>query len=152
MLLSVGAATLIVILAIGVALAVLVLKGREFDAESKAFVDEAVPSITASWSAEALLARATPELRANVDADKLRSLFASFAWLGHLQQYEGSAGEATILLIIGRGDSVSAAYLARARFSNGEAAIRIVLVRRHGKWMINNFHLDPLPASDVKGS
>jgi hypothetical protein len=52
------------------------------DAESKAFVDGAVPAIVATWDQQQLLDRATPELRRSIIPDNLASLFkASLGWV-----------------------------------------------------------------------
>jgi len=58
-----GSLTLVVIVGAGIGLGVAFYKGHELDAESKAFVDSAIPAITATWSKQQLLDRATPELR-----------------------------------------------------------------------------------------
>lgn len=45
-----GALTLVIIVAAGVGVGVFFYKGHALDAESKAFIDRAVPAITATWS------------------------------------------------------------------------------------------------------
>jgi len=47
----------------------------------------------------------------------------------------------------GSGGTVSASYDAKARFQNGSATFRILLMKRDGRWMIHNFHVDPAPAT-----
>jgi hypothetical protein len=142
-----GALTLIIIVAAGIGLGVLFYNGHALDAESKAFVDRAVPAITATWSEQQLLDQATPELRASVRPEELQAIFGRLSQLGHLVEYEGATGEATMTYATGVGGVVSASYVARARFQNGDATFRIVLMKRDGRWMIHNFHVDPVPGS-----
>ena len=140
-----GTLTLAIIVAAGIGLGVFFYKGHALDAESKAFVDRAVPAITATWSEQQLLDRATPELRASVKPEELKALFDRLSQLGPLIEYEGATGEATmsyIAGIAGSGGTVSASYVAKARFQNGTATFRIVLMQRDGHWLIHNFHVD----------
>lgn len=150
---ALGALTLIVIVVAGVGLGVLAYKGSVLDAESKDFVDAAVPAIVGSWSKEQLLERATPELRENARPDDLRALFDAFSRLGSLVEYEGAKGDANMSYMTGTGSVVSASYVAKARFQNGDAVFRIVLLKRDGHWMIHNFRVDPAPGNrDVKST
>lgn len=137
-----GVLTLVVIVAAGVGVGVLIYKGNSLDAESKAFVDSAAPAIAASWNKEQLLDRATPELRASVKPEDLRSLFDAVAQLGPLVRYEGATGEANMSYMTGSGSSVSASYVAKATFRGGTATIRFALLKRDGRWMISGFHVD----------
>jgi hypothetical protein len=140
-----GALTLIIIVAAGIGLGVFFYKGHALDAESKAFVDSAVPAITATWSKQQLLDRATPELRASVKPEELKALFDRLSQLGPLIEYEGATGEATMSYIAGSGSTLSASYVAKARFQNGTATFRIVLMKRDDRWLIQNFHVDSAP-------
>jgi hypothetical protein len=144
-----GALTLIVIVAAGIGLGVFFYKGHALDAESKAFIDRAVPAITATWSEQQLLDRATPELRASVKPEELKALFDSLSHLGPLIEYEGATGEAAMSYIAGSGGTVSASYVAKARFKNGTATFRIVLIMRDGRWLIQNFHVDSAPGNQA---
>jgi hypothetical protein len=142
-----GALTLIVIVVAGAGVGVLVYKGNALDAESKAFVDGAVSAITANWSKDQLLDRATPELRESVKPDDLTALFDSLSRLGPLVEYEGATGHAFVSYIAGSGSTVSASYVAKARFQNGATSFKIVLMKHDGHWMIHNFHVDPAPGN-----
>lgn len=144
-----GAVTLIIIVAGGIGFGVLLFKGSALDAESKAFVDDAVPAITATWDAQQLLDRATPELRASAKPQELKALFERFSQFGPLVQYEGATGESLMSYMAGSGSIVAASYLAKARFRNGNATIKIVLRKRDGRWMIHNFHVDSAPGNQA---
>jgi hypothetical protein len=140
-----GVLTLTIVVAAAIGLGVLFYRGHALDAESKAFVDSAVSAIATNWSEEQLLDRATPELRETIRPDELSALFAVLSRLGRLVRYEGATGGATMSYMASSGSTVSAFYVAKARFENGTAIFRILLVRRAGRWMINGFHVDSAP-------
>jgi hypothetical protein len=141
---ALGAVTLAVIIAASVGLGALFYKGHELDAESKAFVDSAIPAITRAWSKEQLLERSTTELRRSIKPDELDALFDRLSQFGPLVEYEGATGQATMSYLSGLGSTVSASYDAKARLQNGSATFRILLMKRDGRWLIHNFHVDPL--------
>lgn len=141
----VGVTTLAFVAVAATGIAVLVWTGRGLDAESKAYVDAAVSAITAHWDKEALLDRATPELRAAVTTDQIAALFDTFSRLGPLVQYEGATGDANMSYFTGKGGQISASYQAKAKFENGEATLRVVLLKRAGEWRIQNFRVEGLP-------
>ena len=137
-----GILVAICVVAAGVALGIVVYKGRALDAESKTYVDSAVPAITANWNQEELLKRATPELRNSIRPGQLTALFEAFSRLGTLVTYEGATGQANMTYFTGTGGAVTATYVAKAKYQNGEATIRIVLLKQDGQWFIHNLHID----------
>lgn len=146
-----GILLLVLVVAGGIAIRVVAYKGNALDRESKAFVDAAIPAIAANWRREQLLERATPELRDNAKPEDLRRLFDALSRLGALLEYEGATGEALMSYVAGSGSTVSATYTAKARFQNGGASFRVVLLKRDDRWMIHNFHVDPLPGAKASG-
>jgi hypothetical protein len=142
-----GAVTLAVIVAAGLGLGVAFYKGHALDAESKTFVDDAIPAIAGTWSKEQLIDRSTMELRESIKPDELNALFDRLSQLGPLVEYQGATGQATMSYLSGSGSTVSASYDAKARFQNGSAAFRILLMKRDGHWLIHNFHVDPEPGA-----
>jgi hypothetical protein len=152
-LVALGAMTLFIVVAAGLGVGILIYKGKGLDRESKAYVDSAVPAIVAVWSKEALLDRATPELRANARPEDLRSLFDWASRLGPFVAYDGAMGDSNMSFMLGGSGTVSARYVAKVRFRDGTATIRIVLVKRDGKWLINSFHIEPkLTGSATSGA
>lgn len=137
-----GCIALIVIIAAGAGLGVVVYKGNALDAESKGFVNEAVPAIAANWSREQLLDRATPELRESANPEQMRALFNAVSQLGPLVEYQGATGDVSMAFVAGSGSAVTASYVAKAKFMNGAATIRVALLKRDGRWKINGFHVD----------
>jgi hypothetical protein len=150
LLVALGVVMLTLIVVLGAGFAIVAYKGHALDAESKAFVDEAVPAIAAHWEAQALIDRATPELRHNAPPEKLAQFFAALARLGPMIHYDGSKGDATMSYFSGSGGTVSAVYVASARFQNGTATFRILLLKRDGRWLIHNFHVDPVIGSNAR--
>ncbi len=63
----------------------------------------------------------------------LSALFDRLSQLDPLIEYEGATGEAAMSYIAGSGSTESASYVAKARFQNGSATFRIVLMKRDGR-------------------
>ncbi|MGH7091773.1 MAG: hypothetical protein ACREE4_15340 [Stellaceae bacterium] len=147
---ALGVLALVVIVVAGVGVGVAFYKGSRLDAESRAFVDGAVPAITAHWNKEQLRKRASPQLLQSLKPGQLTALFAMFSRLGPLIEYEGAKGQARMFYKIGSGGTVSASYVAKARYRNGSAAIKILLIEQGRDWLIQGFHID-LPPSLYTG-
>jgi hypothetical protein len=147
----VGAFTLAVVIAAAIGLSAVLYKGHALDVESKAFVDSAIPAITKTWDEKQLLDRSTVELRETVKPDELRSLFYRLSQLGPLVEYLGATGQATMSYLSDSGSTVSASYNAKGRFQNGSARFQILLMKRDGRWLIHNFHVDPAPDGQAGG-
>jgi len=140
--LSLCALGLLIVLAAGTGIGMLVYKVHALNAQSKAFVGNAVPAIAASWNEEQLLSRATPELRDQIMSEDLPTLSALSTHLGQFAEYLGATGEVSWVSLAGFGGSISATYVAKASFVNGITTFRLTLVRLDGRWMISEFHLD----------
>ncbi len=140
-----GAIALAVVVLAAIGIGYAAWRGSALDRESKTFVDEAVPAISARWDKQQLLDRATPELRAAASPEQIATLFATLSRLGPLIEYRGAKGDANMAWTAGSGSVTSATYVATAHFQNGNASFRIVLLKRDGHWMIHNFHVDPAP-------
>jgi hypothetical protein len=146
-----GGLTLFAIVVAAAGFGIIAYKGHVLDAESKAYVDSAVPAIAGHWSKDELLDRATPELRASAKLDELTALFFNAqSQFGPMLKYEGAIGEAMMSYMAGSGGAVSASYVARAQFRSGSAIFRIVLLKRDGHWMIQNFHIDRAPGDQTE--
>lgn len=136
----------------GIALTILILiaggigyvayRGNGLDAQSKAYVDAAIPAIAAHWDREQLIARAAPELLKATNPVQLQAVFDTFAKAGPLVHYDGAKGQATMSYFSGTGSSVTAIYVATAHCRDAVATIHLTLVKRGGKWMIVGFHVD----------
>jgi len=145
-----GVCMLVIVVAAASGLLVLTHEGTALDSESKAFVDRAVVAIASGWSQEQLLSRASPEFRATTSSSQISGLFETLSLLGAMVEYQGATGEAKISYSWGGGRSISASYIAQARFRNGAATFRITLVKRGNVWMIRSFHVDFAPTTPTE--
>lgn len=115
---------------------------------ARAYVDAAVPAITAHWDVDQLTARADPELLRQNDDGKLKLLFIWFSTLGPLQTYQGAALQSTyVQSMTGSGTATTARYIATAHYAHGDALIDLIVVRHAAGWHILGFHVnsDALP-------
>jgi hypothetical protein len=140
----VGAVALALVVVATAGVAFMAWKGTAADAESKAFIDAAVPAIAATWQEQQLLDRATPELLKAAKPVDLTEFFTKLSALGSLIKYDGSTGQSMMSYFTGSGGTVAAAYVAKAEFKNGTATFNVALLKRDGRWMINGFHVDPV--------
>ena len=135
-------AAVLLLLVVGV-FGYLIYAGSGYDRESKQYVDDAVIAITANWDREELIRRASPQLLTNVKAEDLESLFTLFSTLGPLVDYQGSKWSSSATnSSIGQGTTISANYSAQALFKQGDATIRMTVVKSDGAWKIQAFRVD----------
>ena len=120
-----------------------VLLGISLDKESKSFVDAAIPAIVSDWDVAEIRKRASPEFDESADYDDMQQLFDVLHGLGDLREYAGSTGESRIMVSIGRGIVITAAYSASADFEFGSAEILISLIKHEGRWQILDFDIAP---------
>ena len=133
--LGVVACGLVVLLSVGIG--VLLYKGFQLNAEGAAFVDAAIPAISAQWSEAELLDRATPEMKQ--DKASLTKLFDALRQLGKLTKYNGATGNTDSSFDSETGTTITGNYTATGDYQNGTATFEVVTVKRDGHWMINGF-------------
>ena len=114
--------------------------------ESKAYADQSIHAIIATWSEDELINRASPEFQAATTKGELNSAFIDLRKLGKLQSYSGVTDEGKVTLNWSNGHfSCLAFYQATATFQNGRLVIDIHLVKPDKQWQISGFHVDPEP-------
>lgn len=129
------------IVAAAVGFFVLARNGAALDAESKAYIDDAVVSIGSHWDANELWKRSTAHFRQVTKEDDLRALFdAAKDALGPMREYRGARGDASIS-VTNAGTTISAKYLAKVTYEKGDADVQIVVVKRDSTWLIEGFHI-----------
>jgi hypothetical protein len=117
------------------------------DAESKTFVQDTIATIGARWDADALWSRATAHFREQTKPEDLHALFdAAGGSLGQLVEYQAIHGKATFTFAKD-GMLVSAIYVVKAAFQNGEAELQIGLVKSGSAWLIDNFQFGSTEAA-----
>lgn len=137
-----GVIFLCVVLIAVIGFAIAAYNGTKLDKSSKAYVDEAVPAIAASWNAEELIMRASPELLKVMSVDKLDTMFKLFAEkLGALKEYQGSEGD-SLVNFSSSGKVITANYIAKAAFEKADAQIRIGIVKHDEKWQLLEFRVN----------
>ncbi len=133
---------LIALLAIGGGIVgYFVYVGSALDHSSKVYVDEAIPAIVTSWTPDQLVKRESKAFEKATSDQQLVRLFDEFRKLGPLKEYKGCTGSSNINYT-GSGKIISAAYVGKATFANGDAEIRILLVQENGKWKIQGFRVN----------
>jgi hypothetical protein len=137
-----GSIFLALIIAAGIGIAFVAIKGTALDKESKAYADSAIPAIVSTWSEKELLDRASPEFKKAVTIDQLDRLFRWVSALGRLQKCEPAEGHSLMSATTQNGKMVSAEYAAKAAFEKGEATITLGLIKHGDQWQIINFHVN----------
>jgi hypothetical protein len=137
-----GVFTAVAIVAGGIGLFMLARNGAALDTASKAYVEDTVVIVASKWNADELWKRASPHLRTIATRDDMRGLFDTARQaLGPLLEYRGSQGQALISTMNSQ-TTISAKYVARAHFQNGDADLQFVLVKQGDEWMVEGFHIN----------
>lgn len=110
--------------------------------EGKGYVDRVAPAIVRAWSAEALVAQASPELLSVAPREKIAALLEVFARrLGALERYGGASRQHYFVTFTLEGPVVTMLYTADAAFEKGPATLRVRTVRRGGQWKLVEFYV-----------
>jgi len=104
-------------------------------------VEDTVVTFTGRWDAEELWRRASPRFRESTKREDLGALLdAARSALGPLTEYGGARGEA-MMSVSNLSTVVSANYVAKGRFQNGDAEFRISMIKVGPTWMIEGFQI-----------
>jgi hypothetical protein len=117
--------------------------GKQFDRESRAFVDAAVPAIVSDWDVQELEKRASPEFDSSINYDDVEQYFSELRKLGRLVAYKGATGDSTITVSLRYWYEITADYTAIADFETGSAEFQVTLIRLNGQWQILDFRISP---------
>jgi hypothetical protein len=139
----IGVVFFLMLLVVGSFIGYMAATGPGLDASSKEYVDRALPAIVREWSADSLLARASPQLLQGSSEAQLRGFFSKLSEkLGSMTGYPGSQGDSNTFFSLSKGRIVSARYHAHIRFQRGEADINLMLFQdKAGKWSIAGFQV-----------
>lgn len=120
------------------------LWSQTYEPEAKAFVEDSLREISSDWTGDRLVKRAAPELfNGSGGVEQLNAMISELSSLGPLKSIE-SLGGTGFGYNWKSGQYIFANYVTNARFDNGDATIRIGLVRREGQWLITGFHIRPM--------
>ncbi len=136
----------VVFLGVIIAIAMMFYFGGKLDKESKAYVDNVVPSVFGRWDFSKIMQHASPEflstMKSPQDKARLEDLFRVCSErLGVLKQYNGSQGQATVHHEVGKSKTVYADYTARGAFEKAQAKITMRIIRKGDKWQIYSFNV-----------
>lgn len=145
-----GGITLFAIVAAVIGIVVMSRSTNTLTAEGKAYVEASVQQIAANWDKKELIDRASPELFQNGGPDQLTLMFATLSKLGPMKSLDSVDGTSLMTVNVGQEKRVSAQYVAKAHFDNGEATFRIGLIKKDGQWRIGGFHVDPVLGANPK--
>ncbi|MGX9416275.1 hypothetical protein ACWU4D_02875 [Vibrio sp. WJH972] len=124
-----------------VAVGLLVHKGSALDEESQKYVNTVTPEVLSSLDKETLFLFADRELINSATSDEFDKLFRKFRELGTLRSFNPSIGEANINF----NDSnmtITGSYVMKAEFENGEAMIKVTVIKRGDEWKVIGFYID----------
>jgi hypothetical protein len=133
-------AVLVLLVAIGIGL--LAYRGSRLDREASEYAEQSIDAIVTDWSQEALLSRASPDLRKTSNAEDMDKLFTMFRRLGRLLHADEPRGQALMSLTNRSGSQTTATYTSQAEFENAPATISISLIKRGDQWLIQGFRVD----------
>jgi hypothetical protein len=130
-----GIAVAMVIAAIGAGIAAyqMATLGRS----SKAYLETNLPSIVSTWSTDALLARAMPDLQDH--AAEVRKTFQQLATLGCPQHIEVPDGDTPVLIPTSDGKRKGAVYKLSMKCQRGEVRIMLWLIKVDDDWKFEKF-------------
>jgi hypothetical protein len=120
-------------------------QGRGLDASSKAYVEENIPAIISTGSKDELLKRSSPQLLTiiNEKPEQLDQLFQKLSTLGPMLSFGEVKGDSNVSYTTQNGKVTTAAYVATAKFKNGEGRISARLIQSPaGQWQLLLFHVD----------
>lgn len=142
----VGALFLVLLLAIGGIIGYAVYQGHGLDASSKAYIAANVPPIISTWSKDELLKRSSPQLLkvSNENPEQIDQLFKKFSKLGAMRSFGDIKGDSNVSYTTQNGKVTTAAYVATAKFENGEGSIKVRLIQSpsSGQWQFLSFYVD----------
>ena len=140
----VGGLFLLLVLAIVSFVGYAAYQGRGLDASSKAYVEANVPAVTATWSKEELLKRASPQLLKIIGEkpEQLDQLFRKLSQLGAMRSLTDLKGDSNVSYTTQNGKITTAQYVGHAQFEHGEGEITIRLIQLSGQWQFVLFHVD----------
>ena len=137
-LLSIAGAIFLLLILAGVGfIGYAVYRGQGLDASSKAYVETNIPTIISTWSKEELLKRASPQLLKVVseNPELLDQLFRKLSKLGAMRSFGDVKGDSNVSYTTQSGKVTTAAYVATAKYENGEARITARLIQSPaGDW------------------
>jgi hypothetical protein len=109
--------------------------------EGKDYADGALIAVAGQWSEKALLDRASPEFKQKTTIDELDRYFRGFSQLGAFQHSDLMQGRVVTYDDWVHGKKVIGEFTTKAQFENGEATIKLSVIKHGSHWQILGFNL-----------
>jgi hypothetical protein len=123
----------------------ILFKGQRLTLQSRAYANASATAILKGWDQQALIDRASPQLKASVKSEsKLHRMFEQWRRLGEFEKWDGCIGAASVALTPEAKAVVTATCIGKAEFAHGAAKVKFALVQEDGAWRILGFGLYPL--------
>ncbi len=114
-----------------------------YDAEAKAFIEETVRALGASWNKQEVLKRSSIEFAKEVTDAQMDGITKICAErLGPLDTYYGADGKVGVFYSAEYGKYLQGQYIAEANFQKGKGKISVSVLKRKGKWQLLGFLVD----------
>lgn len=134
----------VIVALLGVLAGAGIYKMAQLGHQGKRYANRSIVAVVSEWDEKALLDRGSEEFTAALNAEgNADRTFFLWSQLGRLIHYGGAKGFVTISYTSQTGLIVVGHYAAAADFTNGNALIRLLTIRRHGRWRIVNFRVIP---------
>ncbi len=114
---------------------------EKLNKESKLYVDNVLPIILKDLDEKTFLKFASPELKKAVPKEKFHKIFNIYKKLGKFEKYIGSKGKAKKSFTLKGQKWIYANYIAAAKFTNGDAKIKLTVIKENGNWYIYYFKI-----------
>jgi hypothetical protein len=109
--------------------------------EGKDYADGALIAIAGQWSEKALLDRASPEFKQKTTIDELDRYFRGFSQLGAFQHSDVMQGRVVTYHYWRDGNKIIGEFTTKAQFENGEATVKLSVIKHGSQWQILGFNL-----------
>jgi hypothetical protein len=142
LLLACGVAVVMAVSIAGV-IALLIVRGRQHDEASKKVAIDVVNAVTLHWNPDDLRKNAAQEFIPVVSTPETERVFKMFRQLGRMTNLGEPVGGTKATAGIGSvRTGLTAEYSFAAKFSNGNATVRVTLAREGGRWKTTGFFVN----------
>lgn len=122
---------------------------NETNKEAKAYVAESIEAIATQWDENALLVRATPELREYFQPGQLETFLGDSSraiggleTLGEINCFSNSS------VTTSEGKKSSSECTGEGVHARGRAEYRVNAIKKDGEWRLNSFYVTYYPEED----
>jgi len=138
----IGGLFLVLLVAVGGMLGYAAFEGSKLDAESKAYVEAALPKFLSNPTADSVLSFMAPQDKANVKAADMLS-FSSYVsqTLGEFRSYDDLKGD-SLIMFSPSGKNITAKYLVNCYFDKASVTAIVSLRKTGDAWSLMGVFFD----------